>query len=125
MKKRLIALAAALLLLVGCDTKDSIEGVWEHVTTVNFFGIGVEEPTQQTTTQRFEFREDGTGEIITRFHDDHPAPPDIHFHYTLEDDIVTIIRDDGGGDMVFAVTYHDDSLSMENQRGSFELTRVG
>ena len=102
-----------------------LEGIWEHVTTVNFLGIGVEEPTQQTTTQRFEFREDGTGEIITRFHDDHPAPPDIHFHYTLEDNIVTIVRDDGGGEMVFTVTYHDDSLNMENQRGTFDLTRVG
>ena len=102
-----------------------LEGAWEHVTTVNFLGIGVEEPTQQTTTQRFEFREDGTGEIITRFHDDHPAPPDIHFHYILEDNIVTIVRDDGGGDMVFAVTYHDDSLHMENQRGTFDLTRIG
>ena len=125
MKKRLIALTAALLLLAGCGAKDSIEGVWERETTVNFLGIGVEEPTQQTTTQRFEFREDGTGEIITKFHDDHPAPPDIHFHYTLEDDIVTIVRDDGGGDMVFAVTFHDDSLNMENQRGSFDLTRIG
>ena len=103
----------------------SLEGVWEHETTVNVLGIGIEEPTQQTTTQRFEFREDGTGEIITRFHDDHPAPPDIHFHYTLEDNIVTIVRDDGGGEMVFAVTYHDDSLNMENQRGTFDLTRVG
>ena len=85
----------------------------------------MEEPTQQTTTQRFAFREDGTGVITTEFGDDHPAPPDIHFHYTLEDGVVTIHRKDGGSDMVFAVTCHDDSLLLDNQRSSFELTRIG
>ena len=45
--------------------------------------------------------------------------------YTLEDGVVTIHRKDGGSDMVFAVTYGDDSLLLDNQRSSFELTRVG
>ena len=124
MKKRLIALAAALLLLAGCGAKDSLEGVWEYEATVNVLGVGIEEPTRRTDIQRFEFREDGTGVITSEFGDDYPNPPDIHFHYTLEGDTLTIVRDDGGSDMVFAVTLDGDALKLEKSRGTFDLKRV-
>ena len=122
MKKRLIALAAALLLLVGCGAKDSIEGVWEQETTVSVLGLGMETPVEESAVQRFEFKKGGTG-IITTEAGDYPAI-DITFRYTLEGETLTIDRDDDGNDMVFTVTLDGDALKLDNPRGTFDLKRV-
>ena len=122
MKKRLIALTAALLLLAGCGAKEGIEGVWEQETTVSVLGLGMETPVEEPAVQRFEFRKDGTGVMATEA-EGIPAT-EVAFGYTLEGDTVTLVQDDGGSDMVFTVTLNGDSLKLENPRGNFDLTRA-
>ena len=116
-------LLIVLLVLVGCAAKQSMEGTWEQEITISVLGTNVDDQTEVSAIQRFQFHADGTGSMTTDAGEDFPVAS-VEFRYTLEEGELTLTRADGGEDMIFTVTLEKDSLKLENTSGTFDLKRV-
>ena len=131
MKKRLIALAAALLLLVGCGAEsapqDGLEmeekgltGTWEGTTEMSVLGEGVEEPTTVVGTIRFIFEKEENGVMEMDFGTEIP-PISQNFTFTAEGNQLTLEMPDQT--MVYTFTVKGDDLWLDG-RADFDLVRV-
>ena len=66
-------LLIALLVLVGCAAKQSMEGTWEQEITISVLGTNVDDQTEVSAIQRFQFHADGTGSMTTDAGEDFPV----------------------------------------------------
>ena len=123
--RAMVCILAALVLfcLGGCGAKDSIVGTWEAPVEMSVLGVGVESPQMVTSTVRFTFLEDGSGSMDVEAGEEFPAAQ-RPFQYSTEGDQITLEYAEGASADVFTFTLKGDALSLVNQRGSFDLTRV-
>lgn len=115
-------LAVSLLLsLCACSVSGSVVGVWEQELQTSV--LGKEGAVSADSLRRFAFREDGSGLQEHIMLDG--SYPDVvrEFHYHLKDDLLTIVYEEERMEE-FSVKMSKNSLMLENNRGSFELTRA-
>ncbi len=125
LRKALLCLTAVLMLcfMTGCGAKDSLQGTWEASVEMSVLGVGAEPGQTETGVIRFTFEEDGSGSMDAEFGAE--LPEAIRpFQYSTEGDQITLEYADGASADVFTFTLKGDALSLVNQRGSFDLTRV-
>ena len=110
-----------MLTLCACSGGGSIIGVWEQEIQTSI--LGVEEATAVASLRRFTFREDGSG-IQEHIMPDGSYPDAVReFHYHLKDDLLTLVYEEEHME-AFSVKMSKNSLKLENNRGSYDLTRA-
>ena len=121
MKKLVLLILAAALLLAGCGKEETLVGIWEQEITVSV--LGVEGQTEAESIVRFTFREDGTGTQEQMILDGSHPDAVRDFSWVLEKKTLTL--DYGEGQTaVFTAIVEQEVLKLENHRGSYELKRT-
>ena len=85
--------------------------------------LGLEGQTSVASILRFTFRDDGTGTQEQIIKDGTHPNASREFTYQLEGDKLTLDFGDGQKED-FSVVMDVSSLNLENNRGTFELTKV-
>lgn len=124
--KRLLCCILVLFLmlsLTACGVRPDIVGVWEQEMETTILGEGIEEAVSVGSLRRFTFREDGSG-LQEHIMMDGSYPDAVReFTWQLKGD--ALILDYGGGHTeAFTVELNKTTLKLENNRGSYDLTRA-
>lgn len=121
--KRWLCIVLILLLLTGCGAPETIVGTWEAEMTVSV--LGIDQPgTEAPAVTRFIFRKDGTGSWGTEISGGSYPEAVREFSYSLEEDVLTLTFAQEDSPTRFTAVLSGDSLTLENPRGSFLLTRT-
>ena len=96
-KKRCALLCAGLSLglLVSCGSEESLVGTWAAEVDMSVLGISAQADSTITITTVYVFGEDGTGSMEMQTPDDLPNPGKQSFQYTVEDDTLTLLLENG------------------------------
>ena len=116
-----ILTAAVLLSLAACDGGNhNITGIWEQEMQISI--LGSDSASSAMSVMRFTFRQDGTGlqeQIIA----DGIYPDAVReFTYTQLEDEITL-NFEGKNKVIFHFVIDGNSLMLQNNRGTFQLTR--
>ncbi len=121
--RRLICVLLMLLLLTGCTSSNPIVGTWEAEITVAVLGMD-QEGHEASAVTRFTFRKDGTGSWGTSITDGSHPETVREFLYTLEENHLILTYQEDIASTEFIATLNGDMLTLESNRGSFQLTRT-
>ena len=116
-----ILMAVFLFSLTACGDASGITGIWEQQMEISI--LGLEGQTSAASILRFTFRDDGTGTQEQIIKDGTHPNASREFTYQLEGDKLTLDFGDGQKED-FSVVMDVSSLNLENNRGTFELTKV-
>lgn len=112
-----------LLLLTACGGKVEMTGIWEQEMETAILGEGIGEPTAAASLLRFTFREDGTG-LQEHIMLDGRYPDAVReFAWRLDGDTLTLQYAQDRTE-TFSVAVNKTSLKLENNRGSYDLTKA-
>ena len=116
-----VLVISLLIALCACSGSSSIVGIWEQEMQTSI--LGKEGAVSVDSLRRFTFREDGRGLQEHIMLDGSYPDAVLEFHYHLKDDLLTIVYEEERMEE-FSVKMSRNSLILENNRGSFELTRA-
>ena len=96
-KKQYAVLCAGLSLglLVSCAGEESIVGTWAADVEMSVLGVSQEEVSTIPVTTVYVFGEDGSGSFEMQMPDDLPNPGIQPFRYTVEEEKLTLLLENG------------------------------
>ena len=116
-----ILMAVFLFSLTACGDASGITGIWEQQMEISILGFDAQ--NSAVSILRFTFWKDGTGTQEQIIKDGNHPNARREFTYQQEGDKLTL--DYGGGQREeFSVIMDTSTLKLENNRGTFELTKV-
>lgn len=85
----------SLGLLVSCGSEEGLVGTWAADVDMSVLGVSEQTDSAITITTVYVFGEDGAGSMEMQMPEGLPDPGKRSFRYTVEDDTLTLLLENG------------------------------
>ena len=91
----LLCAGLSLGLLVSCGSEEGLVGTWAADVDMSVLGVSEQTDSAITITTVYVFGEDGAGSMEMQMPEGLPDPGKRSFRYTVEDDTLTLLLENG------------------------------